>query len=367
MSLHVLHILGSLRPSGMEKMLITAATHFADQGIQSTILGQGDNHPYAHELRSAGYNVQTVPFAVGSRAGARELKSLVRELRVDVIHIHTEGDYLRTAWASWNALGRSKAIVRTIHNVFEATGTWRVKRMIQAQVADRLVHLLVAPSPEVSANERRLFRHVRVIYNWVDDAFFQIRDRRKNLTNSQAQEPVAVIVGNCSNIKQHELALQALKDTSHKVIHLGDESDANEEEREYLEFLNRDGRLLRRGVEAPQYALLTGSYFMMPSRHEGMGVALAEALVAGLPCLVNDAPGLRWARSIDGVEMIPESRDAWIAAAMAMPRKSRGEMPTSIDFSASRGSFEYAEVYRDAAQRKLRRIWSKEAPSVEMG
>lgn len=349
-------------------MLVTAANYFAHEKIRSTILGQGDEHPFASDLRDSGYDVRTIPYPVGSRAGARELERLVGELGVDVIHIHTEGNYLRTAIASWWAMGRAKAVVRTIHNVFQARGTWWIKRLVQAQIADRLVHCLVAPSPEVSANESKIFRKCRVIYNWVDDIFFQVRESRISLLNVPDDDVVAVIVGNCSSIKHHELGLKAVASTNHKIIHLGNESDASQKELSLLRRLDQNGRLIGRGVEPPQDALLRGSYFMMPSRHEGMGVALAEALVAGLPSLVNDVPGLRWARSMDGVEMIRDADDAWASAVRTMPRDHVGMVKTSIDFSASRGGHEYAEIYREVAARRASYNLdsSKDKPRVEM-
>lgn len=349
MNVHVLHILGPLRPSGMERMLVTASSYFTHEKVQNTVLGQGLAHPYSSELRDAGYDVRTIPYAVGSKSGIRYLKALVRDLGIDVIHIHTERDYLRTAVASWLAMRRTRAVVRTIHNVFLATGTWRLKRLIQAQIADRLVHCVIAPSPEVAAQEASLSRKVDVIYNWVDDVFYRVHEEYRDRRPSAKDDVVAVIVGNCSNIKNHELALTAIANTNHKVIHLGNESDASEDELALLRAFAEDGRLVGRGVEPPQDALVKGSYFMMSSRHEGMGVALAEALVVGLPCLVNDVPGLRWAGPIDGVEVVPNREESWVVAVKSMPKDGSEAAGVSIDFSAARGSREYAAVYRAAA------------------
>lgn len=351
----------------MEKMLVTASRHFTQEQIQSTVLGQGADHSFAAELRDSGYDVRTIPYRVGSFSGMRELQRLVEDLSIDVIHIHTEGDYLRTALASWWVMGRAGAVVRTIHNVFQATGTWWVKRFIQAQIADRLVYALIGPSPEVAANEKKLFRKVHLVYNWVDDIFFQIRESRRGYLRAHDDGVVAVIVGNCSKIKHHELALRALMATNHRVIHLGNEDDAGHDELQLLRSLNEDGRLIGRGVKPPQEALMKATYFMMPSRHEGMGVALAEALVSGVPALVNDVPGLRWARGIDGVVMLPGTEDAWASAVLTWP-EDREDMSTSApDFSASRGASEYAVIYREAAAQRMSRKRSSSEGNSRVG
>lgn len=344
----VLHILGPLRPSGMERMLVTAADYLRREGIHSIVLGQGDHHPFEAALQSAGYEVTTLQRVGIFQQGSRDLRKLVQGAGVDVIHIHTESDYLRTALAARWALGRRGSIVRTIHNVFDASGYWRAKRFAQAMIADRLMSAIVAPSQEVAANERRIFRRLRVIWNWVDDSFFDIRARRAVRSPKTNTEPVALIVGNCSQIKHHELALQALMSSNHKVAHIGDESGASPEELDLLRSLEADGRLIDRGVKSPTDALLEADYFMMPSRHEGMGVALAEAVVAGVPALVNDTPGMKWASQEAFVSMLPDDEDAWMQAVTGWTRKREDLRASALDFSAARGAREYAEVYREA-------------------
>ncbi|WP_442544869.1 glycosyltransferase family 4 protein [Arthrobacter sp. KN11-1C] len=345
----------------MERMLATASEYFTEESIRSTVVGQGSDHSFESELRAAGYDVRILPFVGGSIAAARDLRKLSKQLRVDVIHIHTEGDYLRTALASRWAVGRKGAVVRTVHNVFQARGLWRAKRFIQAQIADRLVYALIAPSPEVAENEKKLLRKARVIFNWVDDVFFEVRKRRQVAEEPSNNNFTALIVGNCSTIKQHELALRAVVDSDHKLVHLGSESHASPEELELLRILEDDGRLVDRGVKPPQDALLTASYFMMPSRHEGMPVALAEALVAGVPAIVNDTPGLRWARSMEGVSVVVTEQDAWSSAVRNWPGTRRGVGSGEVDFSAARGAKEYADVYRGAiaSDSTFRKLFSK--------
>jgi glycosyltransferase involved in cell wall biosynthesis len=348
----VLHVLGPLRPSGMERMLASAASHFRHENITNIILGQGDDHPFADELRASGYDVLIVNSVARSWEGAWALRKLVRELSVDVIHIHTEGNYLRTALACRWALGRRGGLVRTVHSIFDAKGIWHVKRLIQAIFADRLLSTLIAPSPDVAANEGKLGRRARVVYNWVDDRFFALREARENRVGTINEHPLALIVGNCSDIKHHELALRALASTTHSLIHLGDERGASPEELALLQGLEHDGRLLGRGVHSPDAALRRADYFMMPSRHEGMPVALAEALVAGVPALVNDAPGLRWAGKMKSVCVLPSDQYAWNSSLENWRSDTTDGGPLPIDFSAARGARQYADLYRIAAGRR---------------
>ena len=100
--------------------------------------------------------------------------------------------------------------------------------------------------------------------------------------------------------------------------------------------------MIGRGVHDPTVALAEATLFLMPSRNEGMPVALAEALVAGVPCIVADSPGLRWA-SADAI-VLPLHPEKWLQAlrsagtGVAIPQ-------IRIDFSAERGVREYLAVY----------------------
>lgn len=348
--IRVLHILGELRPSGMERMLVSGAAAFHKLKIVGAVLGVGSQHPYAQAIRDAGYDVTTTAFPVHGQEGGRVLRDLVEKIQPDVIHIHTEGKYLQTAVAVKRLVGRG-VVVRTVHNVFEATGSWFFSRLAQSLVADRLMDAVLAPSPDVARNEKRFGRKVRVIYNWVDDRFFALSHERAANPRASDGGPV-VIVGNCSRIKNHEVALEAAIKGGLTVAHVGSEDGASETEIILLEQLKQRGLLLARGASDPAPSLLCGRVFAMPSLHEGMPVALAEALVVGLPAVVTDAPGLTWAIGQSGVMSLQSSSaEKWLEALRVA---SVAGSPT-IDFHADRGAGEYDDVYRSALRAKERR------------
>lgn len=347
----VLHVLGPLRPSGMERMLVSAADHFRAEAISGHVYGVASGSTYTEELREAGYGV-TLGDPVGkSLRTAFRLRRLITEQRIDVVHVHTEGNWFRTAaTARWALERQSSAVVRTVHNNFLASGRWLASRRMQSKLGDRLVGAIVAPSPDVAEQERSIGRECQVIFNWVDDRMTALRDRREPRPLGARAEH-AVIVGNCSDIKRHELALEAIWASGLQVSHIGDEGGASAEELEWLRRFGEANRLVWRGTRPPDDALIDGDIYCMPSRFEGFSVAFAEALVAGLPCLVSDSPGLRWARAIDGVQLLPDDTAAWEVALEESPVDSHPTLPSGVDLSASRGAHEYAALYRAVLRR----------------
>ncbi|WP_104192019.1 glycosyltransferase [Cryobacterium sp. Y82] len=346
--LRVLHLLRELNPSGMERMLVSAASDFSRLGVRGFVVGQGRKHPFADELQRAGYAVTLLNGPVTGRHSRRQLRKLVRQEQIDVIHVHTEGDYLRTVLACVAAFGSQRpCIVRTVHNVFDARGRWFLSRWIQAAVADRFVRAIIAPSPDVTANEHRFGRNTRTILNWVDDAFFAVGARRDAGARAPFTPLLGLLVGNCSAIKRHGLYLQAAIAAGHSVMHLGSEERSGDAERKFLNDLEASGQLFTRGVKSPVAALGRADYFAMPSSVEGMGVALAEAIVSGVPCLVSASPGLHWAHGIPGVVMVPDTPEAWQKAVLSPPTEA---VVSPFDFTSARGASEYVGVYRTAVR-----------------
>jgi len=339
----IVHLMGALRPSGMERMFVSASTHFQAAGVETIIVGQGSDHPFAKYLTQAGYVVEVIP-SVKTYGGAKAWAGLLRKIRPDVVHIHTEGAFVVTALAARISLPGTP-IVRTVHSIFRPTGRARLSRQLQGLAADRVIADFIAVSPEVRENERLYNRNARMIFNWVDDGYFQVRKER----TPQVSRPAAVIVGNSSPIKNQVLALRAVQHSGLDLYFHGDEAGATREEVDILDSLEREGRLRHRGTSDPRTSLLQGSVFLLPSRHEGLGIALAEALVAGLPAIVNDVPGLRWARDFPNVAVLPLDQDAWNVAVKSVEqspdiRPTKAE-PLPIDLSPARGVSEYLDLY----------------------
>jgi hypothetical protein len=231
--------------------------------------------------------------------------------------------------------------------MFLAHGRWKLSRRVQAAIADRWASAVIGPSPDVVANERRNRRTLQLVYPWVDDRIFEISRARASATRSPTDARRIVLVGNCSDIKDHALALRAILPTPHVVAHLGDEAGASEEERGLLARLADEGRIVARGVMPPDADLVAADVFALTSSLEGASVALAEAIVAAVPALVAEAPGLSWARGLRGVRMVTRDDASWRdAIAACADLAQHPSSPAPLDFSARRGVAEYFAIYR---------------------
>ena len=355
----VVHLMGPLRPSGMERMLVSAGPHFTELGVTGIVVGQRDDHPFRAELEQAGYSVRVIP-AIKSLAGVRAWMALLRDVDPDVVHIHTEEAFSAAIIAAKVAITRAR-IVRTFHGFFEASGHWAFKRRVQALLSDRFVDQFVALNKAMAELERSYGRRCVVIPNWVDERFLVG-------AGNTPTGPDIVIVGNCDPNKNHELVLQCAADNGWTVAHLGLEDHASPRERNLLTGLERTGLLADRGPGDPLPMMRTGRVFALPSQREGFTVALAEAIAMGMTCAVAPIAGTRWAADYPLVDTVPgESAAQWsrsLAEALGrsddrvLAQSQRDRARPLLD--PARGAVEYTAVYRDAERHST-------APRLESG
>ena len=346
-NIRVMHLMGSLRPSGMERMLQSSAGLWAAHSVTPIVVAQGHDHPFAEELTESGYPVVEIR-EVRGRAGLSDLLGAIHRLQPDVLHVHTESAHGPVA-----AMTRARAPrigqVRTVHNVFSSSGFDRHKRVAQHRLAQLSGTHFVACSEDVRENEDSYGVRCQVVENWVGIDF-----TRESGGRVRPDGPLVVgVLGNCSPVKNHELLLRTVSRSQHlKVLHVGDSTRASPEERRHLRELETSGRLIDLGARSDVRSLMDQmDAFAMPSLNEGMPVALMEAMTAGLPCFISDAPGMRWARDLPGVRVMADGAD-WAPEILAALNSSdialeavQAAPVARIRFSAVRGVAEYCEIY----------------------
>jgi glycosyltransferase involved in cell wall biosynthesis len=365
--LQVLHVLNSLNRSGAETMLASAAPIFSAAGIKGTILSTGDiPGPFAETLRAVGYDVIHIPF---SKSPAF-LWRIWRQMRqgYNIVHLHTERGHL---WYGLLArLAGAKIVLRTIHAIFGFTGILRLRRGLARQLLHRLGVRHIAISPSVRDNEvQRFGLPTTVIPNWYDSTRFvpvtaQTREQARLRLGIEPAAQVIASVGNCATVKNHPAILHALAllpaARRPHYLHLGQE-EPNAPERALAKALgiHEHTHFLDPAFPA-ETVLRAADVFVMPSLHEGMGIALLEAMATGLPAIASDVPGLRdfagqQAGQSPGVRLVPPVAEPLAAALSELLHTSdtaRAEcgranaLCASAHYTIARGTTAYMALYR---------------------
>lgn len=260
------------------------------------------------------------------------------------------------------------ALIVGIHGTLSpaaAAGAWRVRQRHWrngrlAHLAYRGADALVAVSQGVAADVRQHYpavaTRVAMIYSPILGAGMQSRLQRLPPRASAAAPPRLVVVGRLAFEKGFDVLLQALpKVLAQMDAHLDIHGEGAEQPR--LKSLSRalgiEHAVAFPGATVdPLGVMHAADLFVFPSRNEGFGIALVEALACGQQIIASDCPHGpaeilgqgRWG------QLVPPGDPDALAAAII--RSLRGEVIFAVDklrqraadFSAERSVTEYQQL-----------------------
>ena len=165
-------------------------------------------------------------------------------------------------------------------------------------------------------------------------------------------------VGHCSeDQKSWRAFLKALAAVEEKIVylHVGDEGNCNERElAAQLRIADRT-RFLGRMSDV-KTALYAADVFVMPSLHEGCGIAAIEAMACGLAVILSEVAGLEDFKDVSDDIIWTDTNSASIAHALGRAMRLDPAEPGAIGqrlhdaarnhFDVARGADAYARIYR---------------------
>lgn len=363
--MRVLHILSELCPSGAEVMLKLAAPVWRSEGVELGVVACADEiGTFADELHNAGYQIYQCrrQRSTGMFEFVMNLRDIIREFRVDVLHIHTESQCLLIALAA--RMAGVDCIIRTVHNNFPFTGFLKFRKSIERRAMKCLGTCHVSIGESVSNTESVSFRNPTVrIENWIDSDHFrpptaEERNAARLELGLDDETHVLASVGNGSEVKNYTSIIQSLSAFSGSdllYIQVGKEHPEGID-RKLVEALGLQQKVRFVGpVSDVRKYLWAADTFVMPSHFEGNSLAAAEALSAGVPCVFSRVPGLwDWAKHPVNIFWAESSDASDLAKALA--KRFEQASPTSArcdtDFvrelaSPRRGAMAYLSVYQN--------------------
>lgn len=325
----VLIAVESLRRGGAETLIVTTLKHLDRQRFHPVVVSLFGPNPLAVPIR----NLNIVVHELGLRGprdlvrAIRGIRSILRDDRIDVLHTH-----LFTA----NVAGRVAAVglcpvVTTLHNpdYGQEGGIFGMRRAVDGVTARLFQPRFLAVSRDVESDYRRSLAidDVQVLYNYMDIDAFGARVRRQSKAEAldrlglDERHRVILHAGRFHPQKDQTslvkaFAIVAEAEPLARLVLAGEGPDREAIE-ELVRSLNLEELVIFPGNVADVAGLLAAAdVFAFPSRYEAFGIALLEAMAAGVAVVASDVGGIREVATEGAAVLVPVANPEVLAEAL---------------------------------------------------
>lgn len=228
--------------------------------------------------------------------GVWKLRRAIIAGNYDVAHSHAVHSnlLLRAACSGWM---RRPVVVNTVHNTYEGGRSHRLLNRVTSRSADWVVGVSNAVTRGLAEKKEAPWWRLRTIHNGVrPEDFVQAFNNRNRLRSAHAiaaSTEVALFVGRLVPAKGVDDLLTAWRVLSSRreaaeLWIVGDGPD-----RSALEgAATHSVRFLGLRDDVPDLMAIA-DLLVVPSKHEGFGLVVAEGLASSLPIVASDLPVLR--------------------------------------------------------------------------
>lgn len=297
--IHVLWVAKGLGPGGMERLLLHHAKSGDSRRFRYSVAYVLDRpHSVIPELRSLGVEVHQLATTAGPVGWAYSLRMLVRNERVDVVHLHSPA-VAAVARPALRALRHRPAVMTTEHNSWDCYSlTTRVANVATYPLDD---HRLAVSSDAVTSVPRLLRGRSEVLIHGIDlehhGSRQQVRSEVREELGIDDDAVAVIVVANHRAEKGWDVLLAAAREviSAHPgVVFLGvGHGQLEDHHRAQLELMKLGPAFRMLGFRSDVGRLLAASdVFALASRQEGIPVAVMEAMGRGLPVVATAVGGL---------------------------------------------------------------------------
>lgn len=357
--MNVVQVMTELRPAGAERVVADLSLGLLERGHHVQVVSLLARPPESRildELEAAHVPVHSLGVSRGAPWRGSRLQSLLASLRPELVHSHLFHPNLLTRLAPKN---RTWALVNTVH-VAERR-RWRGWQFVldrwSQHRSDAVTAVSVAVRNQLAERTRVAPETIPVIYNG-------IRAPRRLSSAEVAHMRSRWGVGDCTRVLGSVGRLHFQKGYDRLLALLPAMARFVPDGERWAVVVVGEGnerRALERlaSLAPPAFKVVLPGFssdgsecsaafdvFLMPSRYEGFGLALAEAMAHGTPALVSSADSLpELAARCPAVRIVDFSPGAVSALVDGITELAAGPRSPSLPFPMAGMVDSYVELY----------------------
>jgi glycosyltransferase involved in cell wall biosynthesis len=371
-NLRVIHVVLSLDPGGLERVVLSLARSARGFNQDVSVLCLERPGALAPQFDALGVKVTSLAKPPGVRWElVDQIRAVFRDTRPDVVHTHQISALLYAGRAARRE--RVAAVLHTRHlNYTEGRKTLprRLRSLVLWRYASSYAHRFCCCSQDAveSAGAFRAIRRKNLFYvpNGIDTALFGAVGGHRAAAREQlgipATSPVVGSVSRLAEVKQQDVLIRALarlrpEFPDARLLLVGDGPTRPRLEHLVAELGMADVVRFAGYQSNPERFLAAMDVFALPSRAEGMPLVVLEAWAAGLPVVATRVGGIPWMIEDGRTGYVVESGDVGGLAArlrplLADPAKARemgraGQEVARAEYDVSVMAGSYDRHYRE--------------------
>jgi glycosyltransferase involved in cell wall biosynthesis len=292
----VAYFIGALSRGGAETLMLDMCRKHRDVPYDFVCVYRHDGN-MSEAFKASGAPMIQIPKKRGYLRYLWDIRKAILHEHVTIVHSQTPSNTLLLAFA---LLGTEIKIVTTFHGHMFADDSWWKRKIVYA-ASEKIIC--------VSEYQKRYYEQkwrlpkenkLRVVYNGIDFSKFEVTNERVNELTNEGRARLCM-VGNFIKGRSQMVVCEALRELSVNCkvegvkwdfyfIGRKDEEQAwrYEECVKYCEENQLSNALFLGGREDVPELLKTMDGFVYSTEHDTFGIAVIEAIAAGVPVVVND-------------------------------------------------------------------------------